>query len=213
MTLAPRFPLLIDPQEQAASWIKKRERNIEGKCLTLEKIIEDHSGLIKTMEDGDIYLIEDMDETLPPILEQVLDSPFGKFEKRATQIYIKDTKVLVDEKFTLYMTTKLTNPHFSPELSSKISIIDFTMSQEALELTLLSKVIAREQRSVEEQLGIHLNNINTHKMALKEISKTILITIASSEGSLLENDKQVDELNKEKKIGRASCRERVSSPV
>ena len=51
------------------------------------------------MEDGDIYLIEDMDESLPPILEQVLDSPFGKFEKRATQIYIKDTKVLIDEKF------------------------------------------------------------------------------------------------------------------
>ena len=97
------------------------------------------------------------------------------------------------------MTTKVSNPHFVPELASRVTIIDFTMSQTALEQTLLSKVIGREQRSVEEQLNIHLNNINMHKSLLKEIGDAVLLTISTTEGSLLDNEQKVEELNKHKK--------------
>jgi dynein heavy chain len=38
-----------------------------------------------------------------------------------------------DDKFRFYMTSRMANPHFSPELAAKTTIIDFTVTQGGLE--------------------------------------------------------------------------------
>jgi len=50
------------------------------------------------------------------------------------------------------MTSRLANPHFSPELAAKTTIIDFTVTQGGLEQQLLGRLISKEQKSLEEQL-------------------------------------------------------------
>jgi dynein heavy chain len=50
------------------------------------------------------------------------------------------------------MTSRLANPHFSPELAAKTTIIDFTVTQSGLEQQLLGRLISIEQKSLEEQL-------------------------------------------------------------
>lgn len=42
------------------------------------------------------------------------------------------------------MTCRLANPSFSPELSAKTTIIDFTVTRSGLEQQLLGKVISKE---------------------------------------------------------------------
>ena len=49
------------------------------------------------------------------------------------QIRLGVDNVDYDEAFKLYMTTKLPNPHYLPEICIKVTLINFTVTFEGLE--------------------------------------------------------------------------------
>lgn len=72
-----------------------------------------------------------------------------------------------DDKFRLYMTSRLPNPHFSPELAAKTTIIDFTVTQGGLEQQLLGRLIGMEQKSLEDQLQQLNEDVTYNKKMLQ----------------------------------------------
>ncbi len=76
--------------------------------------------------------------------------------------------------FKLFMTCRLGNPKFSPELSAKTTIIDFTVTQNGLEQQLLSVVLSKKQRVLEESLNALLKEVTRNKKSLQELDKTLL---------------------------------------
>ena len=54
--------------------------------------------------------------------------PGYQHPNRNKLIKLADQEMDYDDKFRLYMTSRLANPHFSPELAAKSTIIDFTVT-------------------------------------------------------------------------------------
>lgn len=49
------------------------------------------------------------------------------------QIKLGEAIADYDKNFRLYMTTKLPNPHYPPEVCIKVTLINFTVTVEGLE--------------------------------------------------------------------------------
>jgi dynein heavy chain len=54
------------------------------------------------------------------------------------------------DDFRFYITTKLPNPHYSPETSATVTLLNFTLAPIGLEDQLLAIVVANERPDLEE---------------------------------------------------------------
>lgn len=64
---------------------------------------------------------------LDPALEPILLRQTFK-QQGSTVIKLGDTIIPYHPDFKLYITTKLPNPHYTPEVSTKVTIVNFTLS-------------------------------------------------------------------------------------
>lgn len=88
--------------------------------------------LMSSIRMGNPLLLENIEETLDPFIEPVLKK---NVTKKGAQLILMLGKeeIPYSQDFKFYMTTKLSNPHYLPEISIKVTIINFTVTQEGLE--------------------------------------------------------------------------------
>ncbi|GIX90742.1 dynein heavy chain 7, axonemal [Caerostris extrusa] len=66
-------------------------------------------------------------------------------------IKLGDSTIEYSSEFRFYITTKLRNPHYLPETSVKVTLVNFMITPAGLEDQLLGIVVAREKPELEEQ--------------------------------------------------------------
>mmetsp|Transcript_7546 Transcript_7546/g.6900 ORF Transcript_7546/g.6900 Transcript_7546/m.6900 type:complete len:90 (-) Transcript_7546:445-714(-) len=84
------------------------------------------------LRNGHVVLIEDIQEELDPGLDPVLTKAIYK-EEGVDKMNFGDRPLIYDNNFNLFITTKLPNPHFLPEICIKLTIINFTVTFQGLE--------------------------------------------------------------------------------
>jgi hypothetical protein len=62
-----------------------------------------------------------------------------------------DKEVDVSSEFKLYLTTKLPNPNYAPEISTKALIVNFAVKMSGLEAQLLDTVVKHERPELAKQ--------------------------------------------------------------
>jgi dynein heavy chain, axonemal len=128
-------------------------------------------------------LIENVGEELDPAIEPLLQKQIVK-KGSSYQIKIGDSIIEYDMKFRFYLTTKLRNPHYLPEVSTKVTILNFMITFEGLADQLLGITVEKENPDLQqkkEQLVIDAAN---NKKQLAEIEESILKTLQETEDIL-----------------------------
>ena len=62
-----------------------------------------------------------------------------------------DNIIEYSQDFRLYITTKYSNPHYLPELSTKVTLINFMITIEGLRDQLLNLVVQKENAALDEE--------------------------------------------------------------
>ncbi|XP_023392189.1 dynein heavy chain 6, axonemal [Pteropus vampyrus] len=196
VTQGRRWPLMIDPQDQANLWIRNKESKSGLKIIKLTD-----SNFLRTLENsirlGLPVLLEELKEILDPALEPILLKQTFLSGGRLL-IRLGDSDIDYDKNFRFYMTTKLPNPHYLPEVCIKVTIINFTVTKSGLEDQLLSDVVRLEKPELEEQRIKLIVRINADKNQLKAIEDKILRMLFTSEGNILDNEELIDTLQDSK---------------
>lgn len=139
-----RWPLMIDPQNQANKFIKSLAK-MDDQCTHGFKSLKmSDPQLMKQLElsiqHGEWFLVENVGEELDPSLEPILQKQIDK----SGTMRIGDKQIPYDKDFKFFMTTTLPNPNYSPETQVKVTLLNFAITPFGLEEQMLYQFVIQE---------------------------------------------------------------------
>nr|XP_033816070.1 dynein heavy chain 17, axonemal isoform X1 [Geotrypetes seraphini] len=184
-----RWPLIIDAQLQGIKWIK----NKYGQALKVLRLGQKGylDSIERSLSDGDILLIENIEETVEPVLDPLLGR---NTIKKGKFIKIGDKEVEYHPDFHLILHTKLFNPHYKPEMQAQCTLINFLVTRDGLEDQLLAAVVAKERPDLEELKANLTKQQNEFKIVLKELEDSLLARLSAASGNFLGDTALVENL-------------------
>jgi dynein heavy chain len=205
-----RWPLFIDPQFQGIKWIRN---NQESNNLKVLRFAQDNfiNTLVMAVENGDSILIENVSESFDPIIDPLLGRNVVRRGRR-NLVQIGDREVEFNDKFRLFLQTKLANPHFKPEIQAQTTVINFTVTLDGLEEQLLGNVVKHEKPGLEEEKAALITQMNEDKITMKELEDNLLERLSAPGVNLIEDTELMNTLDRSKKMS-SELTERVKKAL
>ncbi|XP_054265094.1 dynein beta chain, ciliary-like [Macrosteles quadrilineatus] len=194
LTNSERWPLMIDPQLQGIKWIKAMYGSKLGVIRLGQKNYLDR--IEKALSDGSAILIENIGETVDPVLDSLLGR---NLIKKGKVVKIGDKEMDFNPKFRLILHTKLANPHYKPEMQAQTTLINFTVTKDGLEEQLLGEVVKAERPDLESLKADLTKQQNVFKITLKQLEDDLLMRLSSAGPDILGDKELVLNLEKTKR--------------
>jgi len=189
---------MIDPQLQGITWIKKKEEahgvkiaRLGQKTLMLQ--------LEAALSGGLPFVIENLGLSYDAVLAPVVGRQVMR-RGRSTFVKLGDKEVDYEANFKLYLQTKLSNPHYPPEVQAETTLINFMVTESGLEDQLLALTVSKERPDLEEQKAEIIRSNNDNKITMKKLEDGILQQLAEAEGDVTENITLIENLEDSKRV-------------
>ncbi|OMJ79537.1 hypothetical protein SteCoe_20429 [Stentor coeruleus] len=194
------WPLIIDPQGQASKWLKKMFTQLK---VTNYKVKLENTDFMSTLENalllGASLIIEDLKETIDPVLDPLLMKQWYK-QDSMTVVKIGDAAKQIDPAFKLYMLSNYSNPHFSAEISTKVTLLNFTITEEGLAEQLLDLVCRKEMpKDTQERDQLILQSAE-YRRNMQVFEDKILSMLQTGGSTILDNEELTNSLTESKTL-------------
>ena len=196
MSSAARWPLMIDPQLQGIKWIK----NKEGEAMVILQLSTPRyiDKVEHCIENGVPLMIENLGEDIDAVLDPVIAR---QTIKRGRNLLIKlgEKEISYDPNFRLYLQSKRSNPHYSPEINAQTTLVNFCVTPQGLEDQLLALVVGKERPDLQQQSQDLVKQLNQYAITLGELEDALLARLAASQGDILEDIALIEGLEETKR--------------
>lgn len=186
-----RWSLMIDPQMQANMWLRKmyQEEGTDALDMVVKPTM-DQKIMSRKIESsitlGNTIIFEDAIETFDPLLDPLLSKAIIK---QNNEQYIKfgDNLCSFDPNFRFFITTKMSRPHYSPEICVKVTILNFMVTPEGLQDQLLNIVVQLEAEKSYHRRQQCIKSQAENTKVIAELQDKILNQIAHSDENILDD--------------------------
>lgn len=188
-----RYPLIIDPSGRVTEFLQKE---CKDRRLTVTSFLDDTftKQLESSLRFGNPILIQDA-EHLDPILNHVLNK---EYQRTGGRVLIQLGKQEIDfsPAFKLYLSTRDPSATFAPDICSRTTFVNFTVTQSSLQTQSLNDVLKSERPDVDERRSNLIKLQGEFKVHLRQLEKQLLQALNESRGNILDDDNVIETLEK-----------------
>ena len=186
-----RYPLIIDPSGRAIDFLRNQNKD---RRLTVTSFLDD--SFVKQLESslrfGNPILIQDA-EHMDPILNNILNK---EYQKTGGRVLIQLGKQEIDfsPAFKVFLSTRDPSATFAPDICSRTTFVNFTVTQSSLQTQALNDVLKSERPDVDQRRNNLIKmqgEFNTH---LRSLEKRLLQALNQSQGNILDDDIVIETL-------------------
>jgi dynein heavy chain 1 len=191
-----RYPLIVDPSGRITEFLQKESKD---RKLTVTSFLDD--SFVKQLESalrfGNPILIQDA-EHLDPILNHVLNK---EYQRTGGRVLIQLGKQEIDfsPSFKLFLSTRDPSASFPPDICSRTTFVNFTVTQSSLQTQSLNDVLKFERPDVDERRNNLVKMQGEFKVHLRQLEKRLLQALNESRGNILDDDNVIETLETLKK--------------
>merc|ERR1719242_1058389 len=191
-----RYPLLIDPSGQATTFLLANYKKLKiVKTSFLDSAF--NKNLESALRFGNALLIEDV-EMMDPILNPVLNKEYVTVGGRKV-VRLASKEIDWAPDFTMFLVTKDPLSSFAPDLCSRVTFVNFSVTPSSLKSQCLNKVLRVERPDVEARRQQQLTLQTQFKYELVQLEEKLLGALNSSTGNILEDKALMTTLEELKK--------------
>ncbi|KAG7479772.1 hypothetical protein JOB18_034928 [Solea senegalensis] len=188
-------PFLIDPSSRATEWLRTHLKQHR-----LEVISQQDNNFMTSLElavrFGKTLIIQEMDGVEPvlyPLLRRDLIAQGPRYV-----VQIGDKVIDYNEDFRLFLATRNPTPFIPPDAVSVVTEVNFTTTRAGLRGQLLALTIQQEKPELETEKTRLLQQEEDKKIQLAQLEESLLETLATAQGNILDNRELIDSLNQTK---------------
>jgi dynein heavy chain 1 len=191
-----RYPLIIDPTDQATAFLTGSYG--KGKMIVTSFL---DSAFIKNLETalrfGNALLIQNA-EVLNPVLTAVLNKEIRKTGGR-NLVRLGNQDVDFSPSFVMFLSTRDAALEVGPDVSSRTTIVNFSMTPSSLFSQSLDKILKAESPEVYRKRKDLQKIQSGYRVKLRHLEESLLRVLNECNGNILEDDKVIATLETVKK--------------
>jgi dynein heavy chain 1, cytosolic len=160
----------------------------KDKKITKTSFLDDsfRKNLESALRFGNPLLVQDV-ENYDPILNPVLNRELRRTGGRVL-ITLGDQDIDLSPSFVIFLSTRDPTVEFPPDICSRVTFVNFTVTRSSLQSQCLNQVLKAERPDIDEKRSDLLKLQGEFHLRLRQLEKSLLQALNDAKGKILDDD-------------------------